>query len=136
MRGVPPGLAANLLLLPVNLIQPERAAAQSTRFALACIGTETGYSVNFSYRWGSKGQWKNSDVDPGQWVKLMWNYDYPGENRSPQLTVRYDDNTSSATNIVRTDLEAYAASDSNCEKEGKTYNFYQRGTELYIQVED
>ena len=130
------GLAAALLWLPVALIQPQRASAQSTRFALACIGTETGYTVNFSYRWGSTGTWKSSSVAPGKWVKLMWNYEYPGENRSPQLTVRYDDNTTTASNIVRTDLKAYAASDSNCENQGKTYNFYERGTELYIQEED
>lgn len=66
----------------------------------------------------------------------MWNYQVPGENRSPLLTVRYDDNTTSASNVVRTDLKAYAASNSNCENQGKTYNFYERGTELYIQKED
>lgn len=130
------GLAAAGLFLPLILSQPQRAAAQSTRFALTCIGTETGYTVNFAYRWGSSAQWKNSSVAPGKWVKLMWNYQVPGENRSPQLTVRYDDNTTSATNIVRTDLKAYAASNSNCENQGKTYNFYERGTELYIQEED
>lgn len=129
-------LASSLVLVTLALFQPQRAQAQSTRFALTCIGTETGYTVNFAYRWGSSGQWKSSSVAPGRWVKLMWNYEVPGENRSPQLTVRYDDNTTSATNIVRTDLKAYAASDSNCENQGKTYNFYQRGTELYIQEED
>ena len=88
------------------------------------------------YRWGSSGEWKSTSVAPGRWVKLMWNYKYSGENRSPQLTVRYDDNTTSSTNIVRTDLKAYAASDSNCENQGKTYNFYERGSELYIKEED
>ncbi len=129
-------LAFSFLLLPLALVQPQRASAQSTRFALTCIGTETGYTVNFAYRWGTSGEWKNSSVAPGKWIKLMWNYDSPDENRSPQLTVRYDDNTTSATNIVRTDLKAYAASSANCEKQGKTYNFYERGTELYIREED
>lgn len=135
-RAAHKGLAAAGLLLPLILFQPQRAAAQSTRFALACIGTETGYTVNFAYRWGSSGEWKSTSVAPGRWVKLMWNYKYSGENRSPQLTVRYDDNTTSSTNIVRTDLKAYAASDSNCENQGKTYNFYERGSELYIREED
>lgn len=66
----------------------------------------------------------------------MWNYDAPGENRSPQLTVRYDDNTTNTTNIVRTDLKAYAASDSNCEKPGKTHHFSEHDTETCLQEED
>ncbi|MFM7313228.1 MAG: hypothetical protein ACKO0M_08695 [Cyanobium sp.] len=124
------------LVIPFAAIQPQSASAQSARFALACIGTETGYTVNFNYRWGTSGQWRSSSVEPGRWIKLMWNYDYPGENRSPKLTVRYDDDATSRTNIVLTDLKVYAASQSNCEAQGKTYNFYQRGNELYIREED
>lgn len=130
------GLAATGLALPLTLTYPQEAMAESARFALACIGSETGYTVNFSYRWGNSGPWENSSVGPGKWIKLMWNYDYPGENRSPKLVVRYDDDTSSATNTVRTDLEAYAAKEADCEGQGKTYNFYERGSELYIQEED
>jgi len=129
-----PALAA--WLLPLLLIQPQSASAQTPRFSLACVGTETGYSVNFSYRWGSSGQWRSSSVQPGKWIKLMWEYNYPGENKSPKLTIRYDDDTTSRSNVVRTDLDAYAASRSDCEDQGKTYNFYQRGNELYVQEED
>lgn len=124
------------LLLPLILAQPQRASAQAARFALVCVGTETGYAINFSYRWGNSGRWSSTSVAPGKWQKLMWNYDYPGENRSPQLTIRYDDNNTRTTNMVRTDLKAYAASQSDCEGQGKTYNFYERGTEIYIQEED
>ena len=130
------GFACASLLITGGLIQPQSASAQYTRFALACVGTETGYTVNFSYRWGTSGQWRTSSVEPGRWIKLMWNYDRPGENRSPKLAIRYDDDTTSRTNIVVTDLRAYAASQSNCEDQGKTYNFYQRGNELYVQEED
>ena len=129
-------LAATCLLIPLVLAQPQRAKAESARFARACLGTETGYNINFSYRWGNSGRWNSASVAPGKWQMLMWNYDYPGENRSPKLTIRYDDNNTSTSNIVLTDLEAYAARQSDCEKQGKTYNFYERGTEIYIQEED
>ena len=127
---------ASLLLLPLSLSQPLAASAQSARFALTCVGTETGYTIPFTYRWGNSGQWRSASVEPGRWVKLMWNYDYAGENRSPQLRIRYDDNTTRAVNIVNTPLNSYAASSSNCEDQGKTYNFYQRNNELYVQEED
>ncbi len=136
LRSTWRGMAISWLLIPIALTHPPSASAQATRFALTCIGTETGYTVNFAYRWGNSGTWHNSSVAPGQWVKLMWNYDYPGKNSSPQLTIRYDDDKTSATDFVRTDLKAYAASNSNCENQGKTYNFYERGTELYIRSED
>jgi len=129
-------LAATWLLLPFTLLQPQRAAAQQTRFALACVGTETGYTINFSYRWGTTGQWIRTSVAPKKWALLIWKYDRPGQNHSPELTIRYDDDTTDNSNYVRSSLKAYAAKESNCEKEGKTYNFYERGQELYIQEED
>lgn len=67
---------------------------------------------------------------------FTYNYKTPGVNQSPTLSVRYDDNTTDRSNFVVTDLDAYAASIKDCEEEGKTYNFYQRDTELYIQEED
>lgn len=128
--------AIPLLVIPFAVAQAPIASAQSTKFALACIGTETGYAVNFAYRWGSSGEWTSATVAPGKWLKLTWNYKFAGENKSPALNVRYDDNTTGVTNIVRTPLKAYAATHSDCEDQGKTFNFYQRGTELYISEED
>lgn len=125
---------APLLLLPLPLI-PIETRAQKPLYALACVGTETGYTVNFAYRWGTQS-WQQRSVAPGRWIKLYWNYDYPGENRSPTLTIRYDDDLTNRSNMVRTDLKAYAAAYLDCEKQGKTYNFYARGDELYVQEED
>lgn len=122
------------LSLPLSLQRP--VAAQQTRYALACLGTETGWTVNFSWRWGDSGRWTDSSVAPGRWKGFRWNYDYPGENRSPLLNIRYDDDTTNRTNFVITRLNAYAAFKEDCEGQGKTYNFYQRGNELYIQEED
>lgn len=112
------------------------AFAQSTRFGLACLGTETGYKINFSWRWGESGTWNQSSVAPGKWRSFAWNYDYPGENKSPYLYIRYDKDLSSGTEYVRTKLKAYAAAYNNCEKHGKTYNFYEGSGGLYIQEED
>ncbi|MBJ7898721.1 MAG: hypothetical protein GC158_02110 [Cyanobacteria bacterium RI_101] len=113
-----------------------KVLAQAPKFALACIGTETGRTINYFYRWGDKGDWNQGSVAPGKWKKMIWEYDYPGENRSPQLTIRYDDDATSRTNFVRTKISPYAARGSNCEDHGKTYNFYQRGDEIYIKEED
>ena len=110
--------------------------AQSTQFALVCLGTETGYTINFSARWGNSGAWTKQSVAPGKWKAFTWKYDYPGENRSPKLNIRYDDDLTNRSNFVNTPLDAYAASYNNCEEQGKTYNFYTRGEELYIQAED
>ena len=115
---------------------PGLAEKKATRFALTCLGTETGGEVNFQYRWGPDDSWSNSSVAPGKWQMLTYKYDFRGENRSPVLQVRYDDDLSSDTNWVITDLESYAAVNRYCEGEGKTYNFYQRGLELYIAEED
>lgn len=124
-------------LIPLGLVSlPLPASAQRTQFALACLGTETGYTVNFSWRWGDSGRWTQSSVAPGKWKGFRWNYDYPGENRSPNLNVRYDDDATGGTNYVVTKLAAYAAWQEDCEGQGKTFNFYQRGNELYIQEED
>lgn len=134
-----PSLAARCLvaasvLLPLSVLNP-RSAVAAPQFALACLGTETGYTINFSYRWGN-GRWTSSSVAPGKWKMFTYKYKTPGVNRSPVLSVRYDDNTTDRSNVVVTDLDAYAASIKDCEAEGKTYNFYQRDTELYIQEED
>ncbi len=67
---------------------------------------------------------------------MMWEYATPGQNRSPKLSVRYDDDYSSGMNVVVTPLLSYAAKDLNCERSGKTYNFYLKGSELVIRAED
>ena len=117
-------------------LAPQCVNAQSTRFALVCIGTETGYEVNFSARWGKSGRWSEESIRPGKWKIFTWNYDYPGEDRSPMLNIHYDDDLSEGSNFVTTALPAYAASTKDCEAQGKTFNFYSRGDELYIQEED
>ncbi|MEN9205383.1 MAG: hypothetical protein Q6K70_06220 [Thermostichales cyanobacterium DRC_bins_46] len=128
------GVAAVL----VGLARPG-AAQQATRFAMTCIGTEAGSAINFAYRWGESGSWENTSVEPGKWLILTWRYDYPNQNRSPVLTVRYDADFTSATSFVVEQLESYAAPiDSNCEQYGKTYNFYtsRTGDTLFLVAED
>lgn len=132
MRDLSIKLGAGALLF--LLIGAAPAAAQ--RFALTCIGTQTGDEVHFQYRWGSDEPWTQASVKPDEWRTLTFKYEYAGENSSPQLQVRYDDDLSSESNLVVSDLESYAAKNRYCEAEGKTYNFYQRGQELYLNAED
>lgn len=108
------------------------AFAADTRFALTCIGTAVGQSINFHYRWGSSDPWKLATADSGQWVVLTYTYDYLNENRSPTLQIRYDDDFSSDTHFAITDLKSYAAANRYCEGEGYLYNFHLRGLELYV----
>ena len=119
---------ASLLSLPSH--------AQEARYALTCLGTNTGTKISFQYRWGDSGSWNEDTADPGKWTKMMWEYASPGQNRSPKLSVRYDDDYTSRTRVVVTPLVAYAAKDLNCERSGKTYNFYLKGSELVIRAED
>lgn len=116
------------------LLAAPQAEARN-RFALTCISSATGDTIYFAYRWGTKGKWTEVTADPGQWRMLMWNYDRPNENRSPQLQVRYDDDMSDGENFVVTDVDAFAASSEDCEGQGKTYHFEDRRGELFL-VED
>lgn len=111
-------------------------ADPATRHALVCIGTETGEAVNFQSRWGDDGTWSSNSVAPGKWRILSYPYDYPGENRSPGLQVRFDDDLSSDRHMVIVKVDAYAAAGKSCEKEGATYNFYARSGVLDLVRED
>lgn len=115
---------------------PGMLQAEPTRFALTCIGTETSDTINFEYRWGSNDSWTQTDVSPGRWAMLTYKYDYPGKNRSPQLQIRYDDDLSSDSHYVISDLQSFAAVNRYCEAEGKRYNFHARGLELYLTGDD
>lgn len=130
-RGTARGIATLGLVMASILAAP---TASAKNFALACVSTATGDTIYFEYRWGND-DWTSVTAEPDQWQMLMWNYDYRNENRSPRLQVRYDDDMSDYENYVVTDLEAFAADGEDCEGEGKTYHFHDRGGELFL-VED
>ena len=123
------------LLLAAAVHAPD-ALAQGTQFALTCIGTETGDTVNFQYRWGPDGEWRTTRVQPGKWQAISYRYRYEGENRAPQLEVRFDDDMTSDVNMVRQKLSSYAARTSHCESEGFTYNFFNRRGELFLMTDE
>lgn len=111
------------------------AQADGERFALACIGTETGEAVNYAWRWGDR-PWHQEKVYPGKWHALYWDYDYPGQKVSPQLQVRYDDDLRSAKHMVVSRLDRFAADSTDCDCEGKRYYFRRRGMEIYLFTPD
>ncbi len=106
--------------------------AEAGSFALTCIKSNTGQKINFQYRWGSNDSWKSASVRPGYWQQIWHMYDYPDENRSPRLQVRYDDDLSASSNFVITSLNSYSAYRKDCEGEGREYVFWRRGSELFI----
>jgi hypothetical protein len=118
--------AAALLLCTAS---PARAEAT---MALTCIETDTNYTIRYQYRWGDNDEWKDTSVEPGYWNEHWWEYDYPGENRSPTFQVRYDDDLGEGSNFVITKLSSYAAESKDCEGEGKTFEFWADGNELNI----
>ena len=129
------GIARGLAVLSLAMaLMSVSTGAGAKEFALACVSSATGDTIYFEYRWGND-DWEQLEAEPDQWQMLMWNYDYRNENRSPQLQVRYDDDMSDYENYVVTDIEAFAADNEDCEGEGKTYHFQDRGGELFL-VED
>jgi len=108
------------------------APARAADFALTCVGTETGYTIHFQYRWGKDDDWKRVSVAPGKWQLLRYTYAEPGRHYSPQLQIRYDDDLSDGERYVITPLETYAATRENCEKQGRTFNFEEDGSELVV----
>lgn len=127
--------AMGALLLTAAVHAPD-ALAQGTQFSLTCIGTETGDAINFQYRWGPDGEWRATRVQPGKWQAISYRYRYEGENRAPQLEVRFDDDMGAGVNLVRQKLSSYAARTSHCESEGFTYNFFNRRGELFLLTEE
>lgn len=124
---------ASLLLLAAAALAAPSAQAQGTQFSLTCIGTETGSAINFMYRWGDGGEWKSARVEPGSWQAISYRYSYAGENRAPQLQVRFDDDMSGGVNMVRQGVKSYAARNKDCEGEGFTYQFITRRGELFLE---
>lgn len=112
------------------------APAHAEDFALTCIGTQTGYSINFEYRWGEDDEWTSTTVAPGQWHLLGYHYKVPGRHQSPQLQVRYDDDLTDGVHPVVTSIRSYAAYSQDCEGEGWRYNFFERDNELFIRNEE
>lgn len=126
-RRIPAALAAMGLLLAAA-----PALHAQALFALTCVGTDTDFTVHYEYRWGESGEWTSADASPGYWRAFTYTYDYPGENRSPTFQVRYDDDLGDRDHRVFTSLASYAAKRQDCEGEGRTYNFHNRGQELFI----
>jgi hypothetical protein len=122
--------------LAALLLAAAPAHAAETQYALTCVGTNTDYTIYYQYRWGEDGEWHDASVDPGKWKNHTWDYDYPGEDESPQFMIRYDDDLSDGENQVITRLESYAAEYNDCEDEGKTYDFYEQDDELFVQEND
>ena len=118
------------LFLALFWLQP--AHAQSNRMGLTCVGNKSGSRINFSFQFGD-GQWRPTSVNPQHWRPISFGYDFINQNSGPVLRVRFDADTSSGTYYVTQELKQYASPTSNCNANGRKYNFHQRGNRIYLE---
>lgn len=123
-------------LLAAALCGAPAAQAGEPSFALTCIGTETGSTIRFMYRWGRSGEWQSATIEPGRWALIRYSYSRSATGDAPPLFIRYDDDLSDGINLVRQEVRSYAARRAHCESEGYTYNFRARNGELFLDDEE
>lgn len=99
-----------------------QASSEDDFYDLVCIYNQTNVTINFRYRWGN-GSWTTTQVQPGYMQSIWWEYDYPNEDWSPKLTIRFDSDLSSDTSYKSYSLEPLAAPTTNCRDYGRDYDF-------------
>jgi hypothetical protein len=100
-------------------------------YALVCLVNQTGWSINYSYKWGER-DWESRTVNANSSRWHSWEY-APGSHSSPNFTIRFDASFTSSTDYKNYDLKRYQASEKTCWA-GKVYEFKEVGRnaiELY-----
>lgn len=110
------------------------SVADNKRQALVCIGTETGETVNFQFRWGTTGRWSDTiEVEPGYWRAIIFKYSFPSKNKVTQLQIKYNDNLTNGVHNVISNIKSYDVINSNCNADGKKVMFFKRGSTLFTR---
>lgn len=105
--------------------------------ALTCVGSVTGATVNFQFRWDRSSAWQDSHVDSGQWRPLTYDFDAGAADGPPSLQVRFDaDLAADGAQVALASLEYQIAPAVDCNKYGRNYNFYVDATQLVLASED
>lgn len=105
--------------------------AQETPYGLVCLVNNTGWDINYRYRWGD-GEWYSKSVAAGRSRYHWWDYE-PGSFSSPNFEIRFDADFGDATDYKQYDLTRYRASRTACDA-GKVYEFERvndRAIDLY-----
>jgi opacity protein-like surface antigen len=99
-----------------------QASSEDDFYELVCIHNDTDLTISFRYRWGN-GSWTTAQVQPGYVRPIWWEYDYANQDRSPNLSIRFDRDLSSDSSIKSYNLETSSAPTINCRDYGRDYHF-------------
>lgn len=116
-------LVAAALTLAVALTA-SAAPARADSYALITIANPTDDTIHYQVKWGSDGDWKSFDVDPGKYV----NHAYPldDDDRAPKPYIRFGNGDES---VVKYSLKFYSSSKWGYDR-GKVYYFRRYGSVL------
>ncbi len=110
------------------------AAEAATRFAVVCIHNKTNATINYQVKWADVGSWDNNSLAPGQNQWFSHQYSQAGENRSPDLLVRFDSDLTQQRYDQTYRLDRRAAAGKSC-GEGKPYAFeYEPRNRKFIDL--
>jgi len=101
-------LAALALTVAATLGLSGTAKADN-HYAVVGLRNDTNVPLNFTYRWGDHGEWKERTIPAGGRMWFSWTYDYPNENRSPWLYIKVDEDLSDNDSFATYRLRAAAA---------------------------
>lgn len=115
---------------PAGAAAPDADDPASISAEGVCLINPTGAEVTFEYRWGD-GQWAQDSLKPAEQAELWWKRKI-GDPPSPQLTVRFEDDSVNPPVVRAYDLNrALTAQPPACEKL-ENYHFGSDGTKMVV----
>jgi hypothetical protein len=91
------------------------------KYAVVCLFNRTNVPINYSFRWGTTGEWKLRELPPNKRHMHSWSYDRP-DSVSPVFQITFDSDVTTTNVYTKYDLKKYRARANLC-REGKTYAF-------------
>ena len=108
MTALSSTLAATVLMLGAANAGAETDIGSATaRYAVAKITNPLSRTVTYRYRWGDRA-WKTVSIAPGVTMRHSWRYQFPGQNKSPKLVVRFDADVGEGVFMRTYTLKKYA----------------------------
>ena len=91
----------------------------------------TNRELNFEYRWGEDGQWKPVKLEPDEEEEIWWKYK-EGGRPSPQLILRYTDDSDPAAGFHLYDLDREPSTEPPSCESLMNYKFGMDGANLVV----
>jgi hypothetical protein len=118
----------------LSFLAPSIAFA-AKRFSVVSLVNETQANLTISYRWAQES-WKQVRLTPGAREMFVWPYSKPDEDRSPDLHVTFDADSSASKYAEAKKLRGFAAEEQNFDL-GHKYSFrYDGPSKRYIELWD